>query len=422
MSLIEDALDRAEKEKADDFPQEVLPAGTPQAPENFHVGSSSRSKNLLLIISILCIAGSATWLYFWWNQHNAQLTGTIQLSANRHTASGKPPEAVGLPPDSGQPLSTVKSAPTPSKPAIAAVQGKMPAAAPASSASEKKRKGTPVKTSPVVSTPTKAPVKNRRSASSSKHTTSPRHSASHRHTVRMARHKKRHKHHVHAVRTAGVKRHSPAKTRPHKAVKEPLSRSLARKAINEATRAYQRGNYQKAAEALEKSVTYAEPTAEILGFLGNVYFKAGEYNKAYRALSKALHKAPGNSKYLEALGMATMAKGAPARAIPLFLKSLRAAPFKYTARVNLGIAYWKTGNLPAAEKQLKNAITLEKSRPEAYFNLSGVYEASGKLQEAARALRTFLANAKTANMTKEIAVARKHLGFLEGYIQGKGKK
>jgi len=418
MSLIEDALDRAEKEKADDFPQGVLPASTPQAPENFHAGSSSRSKNLLLIISILCIAGSATWLYFWWNQHNAPLTGTIQLSANRHAASGKSPEAVGLPPDSGQPLPTVKSAPAPSRPAIAAVRREVPAAS-ASSPSEKKRKGATVETSPVVPVPAKAPVKNRRSASSSKHTTSPRHPASHRHTVRKARHKKRH---VHAVRTAGVKRHSPAKTHPHKAVKEPLSRSLARKAINEATRAYQRGNYQKAAEALEKSVTYAEPTAAILGFLGNVYFKAGEYNKACRVLSKALHKAPGNSKYLEALGMATMAKGTPARAIPLFLKSLRADPFKYTARVNLGIAYWKTGNLSAAEKQLKNAITLEKFRPEAYFNLSGVYEASGKLQEAARALRTFLANAKTANMTREIEVARKHLGFLEGYIQGKGKK
>ena len=152
------------------------------------------------------------------------------------------------------------------------------------------------------------------------------------------------------------------------------------------------------------------------------YLKAGEYNKACRALSKALHKAPGNSKYLEALGMATMAKGTPARAIPLFLKSLCTAPFKYTARVNLGIAYWKTGNLPAAEKQFKNAITLEKSRPEAYFNLSGVYEASGKFQEAVRALRTFLTNAKTSNMTREIEVARKHLEFLEGYIQGKGKK
>jgi len=417
MSLIEDALGRAEKEKADEFPQARFPEKAFEITENFHAGSFSRSKQVLLIISLLCIVGSAAWLYFWWSQRGTSLTGAIQLHADRRDAAKKLPEVAGLPPDSGQPLSAAKQVQEPSKLKTTALQRKAPAPP------VKKCVVTAEKAALTVSPPVKMPVKNKKTISSSvKHKTFSGQPAKHRHSVRTIRHKNKHNGHAHTVRTAGIKHRSSEKTRSHKAARESLALTLAGKAIKEARQAYQQGSYRKAAEALEKSVTYAEPTPEILGFLGNAYFKAGEYDKASQALSNALHGDPENPKYLESLGMTMMAKGSPVQAIPLFLKALHSAPFKYTVRVNLGIAYWKTGALAAAEKQFKNAIVLEKSRPEAYFNMSGVYEVSGKFREAIQTLRTFLANANAISMAKEISVARKHLKFLEGYMRGKGKE
>jgi|GEM_PF-2547651 len=421
MSLIEEALDKAEKEKTERA--ETVPSSfssTKNSPPR--INSRSPLRILVIVVSILCIAGSLGWLSYWWFQYKSQ------GHSNRIALNMKQPTPLPLP--KGQPPSEAQS-PTASVMKTAAVPSPSENPDMKHQQAPTKKVGNPpspdnhdrvsptsthasVKASASVSTPKISHKKvTHQKESKRTRTLRARHS---RHKVKKEKFLPRKRR---VASSAGrVKKTGPARK---SGSVEPLSILLAKKAINEGLTAYKQGNLQKAARALERSITYAEPTAGTLGFLGIIYLKLEAYDKAYTLLSRALAEDPLNSNFLDKMGITLMARGENTRAIPFFLRVIKSHPFRYSPHVNLGIAYWKSGNLTAAREQFLTAIKIRKDRPEAYYNLSGIYEAMGDYNRAIAPLKTFIDISRGIDESR-LREAKTHLEALKIYIkEGRNK-
>ncbi len=400
MSLIEEALAKAEKEKEDSA--EPVPSrlsGINSLPKNRDRRSPFRV--VTAIVAVLCIVVSVGWLAYWWFQSRSQHHPRMISPDTEATPLLSPEKGKSfLPASPGAALTPV------SPPTKQATLKKTP------SPHKTPENPTPLKGSPSL------PAVIRRSPQK------PTAHKSHRtHTVKQEN--SRYPHHKRKKHTTRKKK-VPVQLHPQrtdtfrKAEKAaPISLHLAREAIEKGLSAYRAGDLQRAACAFEKSLTYAEPTAQTLAFLGGIYLKLRDYDKAYTYLKRAFSQAPSNPGILEKMGITLMARGEETQAIPFFLRAIQAHPFRYTSHVNLGIAYWKSGNLGAARDQFLTAIKIRKDRPEAYYNLSGVYEAVGDYPRALSSLESFMKRAQElgAPVREE---AKAHIEALKAYLQKNG--
>ncbi len=418
MSLIEDALDKAEKERTETGrPEAPGLGGLPSAARGD--GPKSKLRTIVAVAAIICIILSLTYLGLWWFHRESPGSSRIALSpgiAQQPTAHPTP-EAVREKP--AHLTSSVASKNVPhSAPTEQKVGEKIPrqasvtqTPAPASQNSLKHPKE--AQTAVHASRPGR--VVKRTHHLSHAHAHAHIHSAKKRHHTKKRTNRKA-SHHASSASRKSLPRH----VAPSKENAEHLSLSvrIARQYVEKGLSAYKAGELQKAARALETSITYADPTPQTLAFLGSIYLEMGNYDKAYQYTRKALAKAPMDPKIQENMGIILMSKESYDQAIPFFLRVIQARPFWYTPHVNLGIAYWKSGNLAAARDQLLTAIKIEKDRPEAYYNLSGVYEAQGDYSHACATLESFLKHAQSLP-SSERRVAALHLKYLRSYLQKK---
>lgn len=405
MSLIEEALDKAEKEK--EHSAKIVPSRLSG------IGSLAKNRDrrspfgiVTAIVAGLCIVVSVGWLAYWWFQYRSQHHPKM-ISLNT--------EALPLSPEEENP--SPSAAPPAASPPVSSSAEK---SVPPSTGQASIKKGPPLKGIPVnAATPSaesfspvvaKTPGKGTSSSKARKNSRAVKHIHP------------RHPHHKRQKRRAYQKKASPyIGSKKVSVSKKPVSLSvqLAREAIERGVSAYRSGDMNNAIREIETSLTYAEPTAQTLAFLGGIYLKLRDYDKAYAYLKRALSQAPSNPGILEKMGITLMARGEKTQAIPFFLRAIQAHPFMYTPHVNLGIAYWKSGNLRAARDQFLTAIKIRKDRPEAYYNLSGLYETAGDYSRALSSLESFMKRARglDAPVREE---AKTHIEALKAYLQKNG--
>lgn len=421
MSLIEEALNKAEREKTG----EATPLPSTISQESPPVPRRNRrpvSQKTILVLALVCIIGAGAWLAYWWNQRASSLARRpIELS--REAQNPLAPQAKH--PPVHEPTSAKRRLSQESQPPNHPQQQNRPNAKASSQISLPKhpdsvksyppvlthKKGVSVqkkKTATPVASPKISPSRKVGKTSKSKRVV-------HRHaSAKTKRGHLRHKAKVHLTR----KRKKKVKTR--KKV-EPLSIQLAKKAIHEGLQAYNEGDLRGAANAFERSLIYAEPSAETLGFLGKIYMLMGKRDKALSFFSRSLEKNPKNPEILDQIGLLFMEKGKNAEAIRCFLKALQSSPYRYATHVNLGIVYRRMGNLSAARDEFLTAIHIRKDKPEAFYNLAGVYEAMELYPQAVKSLESFLKISEGKKDTRRDD-AENHLRALRSYINKERNK
>ncbi len=390
MSLIEEALDKAEREK--EGPERKVPSSlSPILSTSSENRERKGVKNAILILSIVCIIGSMAWMAYWWMRYRHPGAHPISIekagsnlvqSTQSWGAEAHPRVSVSnkeKAKENGEKEKRISH--------LSLYHSEMSSIG--GQNREKKGKSLEAISSPgrksnlsarnqaqKFQVPTRIAKKSQDNAAScskrrKKGSSGTSHSISKRARLKKVRNQQR-----------GTPLPPPKR--------KDLSVQLAKKAIQEGLAFYKEGNLEKAIEALERSMVYAEPTASLLGFLGELYLKRGNLKRAEELLRKAVVKAPSSAENLNRMGMVYLAEGDNTKAIRYFLRSLKVAPYRYTTHVNLGIAYAKIGNLSVAQREFETAVRLQKERPEAYFNLSGVYEARGDIRNAIKCLETFL--------------------------------
>ncbi len=402
MSLIEDALDKAEKERIDSQP---LPSRlTDPRPLQKKRKSEGHMRVTVAIVAVVCLALSIAWLGYWW--YHYQIPHTPNHMARRKAPHLYPSQKTRekTPPSSPSPesLTETKNPPPVQKPV--------------------KTNLSPPVTTHETANPQMALSRSVLSPKSSKKTFLPK--ANHE-TASPLRYKRKHPGRKTRDKKRKVTSGSHKMLNLHQStslergkISLPMSIRIAREYIRKGLAAYQAGNFPRAAHAFENSLIYAEPTPQTLALLGKIYLRLGKGVKAYGYAKKALSKNPADPNLQEEMGFILMTMGQMDQAIPYYLHAIQAHPFRYTLHVNLGIAYWKIGNLGAARDQFLTAIKIRKDRPEAYYNLSGVYEALGDYPHALASLEKFLETAPVQDAAQR-HVALRHIRALKSYLQEK---
>ncbi len=153
-------------------------------------------------------------------------------------------------------------------------------------------------------------------------------------------------------------------------------------AIQSALEFYQAGNPGRAESICLEILKERSDNAEVLYFLGVIYFQSGNYDPAIKYIEKSLLFNEANADAYHILGMAFQAEGRLDSAIQCYQKAIQINPNYVEAYSNLGNAVKEKGLLDQAINYYQNAIRLNPNLSVAYRNLGVAHQEKGNLDEA----------------------------------------
>ncbi len=145
-----------------------------------------------------------------------------------------------------------------------------------------------------------------------------------------------------------------------------------------------RGEYDKAIELFEKSMSLGKAYPEVFLHLGDIYFDRKDYNKAVMYLEAAL-KIDFSKKVrlgiLNKLGRTYGKPGENEKAVEAFEAAIRLYPDVTVPYNNLGVLYVRTGQLDRAIDVFERALTIREDK-NIYYNLAVAYREKGDQAKA----------------------------------------
>jgi tetratricopeptide (TPR) repeat protein len=151
---------------------------------------------------------------------------------------------------------------------------------------------------------------------------------------------------------------------------------------------FQRGLFDRAAEAFEQVIAAKPDNYEAYYDLGTLYLRRNSLPEAQQYLKRAVELRPGYPEAWNNLGMLAAQQGQTDEAIRGFEQSLRLRPAYATALLNLGNVYRRQGNFDEAERLLGRAFDNEPENPEVSYSLGMLYARRDKTDLAEQYLES----------------------------------
>lgn len=172
--------------------------------------------------------------------------------------------------------------------------------------------------------------------------------------------------------------------------------------------AQQRGDFVAARDLYTRSLAENPSNAATLNNLGAVHRSLGNLKLAEESYRKALNVDPKFAPAWSNLAVIFDTQGKRQEATAALQESLRLDPGNVSTKVNLAIQFSALGVYPEARRLLEQAIRDNPSLAEAHYTLGQVMERQGDKQQAAVEFRAFLATSKGRFPQQELQV-RQHL-------------
>ncbi len=183
--------------------------------------------------------------------------------------------------------------------------------------------------------------------------------------------------------------------------------------FQQALAAQQRGDFVAARNFYTQSLAERPANPEALNNLGAVYRALGDNKKAEESYRRAIDLDPKFAPAWSNLAVILDSQGKRQEATAALQEALQLDPRNVSTKVNLAIQFAALGLYPEARRLLEEAIRDNASLAEAHYTLGQVLEKQGDKQQAIVEFRTFLATSKGRFPRQEIQV-RQHLRDLGG--------
>jgi tetratricopeptide (TPR) repeat protein len=189
----------------------------------------------------------------------------------------------------------------------------------------------------------------------------------------------------------------------------PPSESLESQ-FQKAVSYYDSGQYQAAAQVLEKMAQAATASFEVEELLGLVYSAESKNQQAYLHLEKAVRLRPSSAAARANLAVSLVRLGKNALAEAEFKRAIEAEPGNFSANHNLGEYYARAGKVKNAIPYLRRA---QHAQPSSYgngYDLALAYFQSGSLPEAREQIHELIKVKDTAELHRLLAEVEEKSG------------
>jgi len=168
--------------------------------------------------------------------------------------------------------------------------------------------------------------------------------------------------------------------------------------------AYQKGDYSRAVEYIEKAVTVNPSAHAYHNNLGNTFLNLNKTDDALGCFKEALHLKPDYVEPYNNMGNALRKQGRNEEAANQYRKAIDLNPEYVPAINNLASLLKEQGRLDEALVHYRKAVTLNPDLAEAYLNLGNLLKDQGRLDEALMHYR------KAVTLKPDLAEAHFSLG------------
>lgn len=145
-----------------------------------------------------------------------------------------------------------------------------------------------------------------------------------------------------------------------------------------------RGDYDKAAEYIERVITFGVRFPSMHAQLGQVRLRQGRWADAQKAFEQALAIDPDDSDALDGLGVALRNQGNADQAVYFHMKSITLDAERAVAHLNLGLALLDLDQLDWAIRAIETSAKLAPTAPQPHRLLAKVYAHAKKDPDRAR--------------------------------------
>ncbi len=183
---------------------------------------------------------------------------------------------------------------------------------------------------------------------------------------------------------------------------------VADRSFQQGLAAQQRGDFAAARNFYTQSLAEKPANAEALNNLGAVYRSMGNIKQAEESYRRALDIDPKFAAAWSNLAVILDSQGKRQEATAALQEALQLEPRNVGTKVNLAIQFSALGLYPDARRLLEEAIRDNATLAEAHYTLGQVLEKQGDKQQAIVEYRSFLATSKGRFPRQEIQV-RQHL-------------
>jgi Tfp pilus assembly protein PilF len=174
---------------------------------------------------------------------------------------------------------------------------------------------------------------------------------------------------------------------------------------------YEQRNYSKAIQSYQKVIQLDPSYVEAYNNLGITYQELGDLDKAFEAYQKSVEINPHYEKGYNNLGILYYLQGRNEEAIESFEKALAINSNSTESHINLGVLFKKQGQLEKAIGSYQNALRINPLLREVHYNIALLYEQSGHMESAIGHYLQFI-RLSSATDSDLVSKVRRHLDDL----------
>lgn len=176
-----------------------------------------------------------------------------------------------------------------------------------------------------------------------------------------------------------------------------------------------KGEFQRAAAMLTRSIAFGASDLETDFLLGNTYFSTGQFDLASDIFNRLVQMRPDHLRYYMSLGAAYRKSGRLMESAQILENARKLAPENSTVLLNLANTYFGLGWHERSKQLLQRAKELDPELAAAHVNLAAVYWHLGLTQQAERMLEA------SARSSGHRQIALNNLGNMR-YLAGDYRK
>ena len=160
--------------------------------------------------------------------------------------------------------------------------------------------------------------------------------------------------------------------------------------FNQGVISYKQKDLMGAIEEYKKVIQLDPRNLETLNNLGVIHKDLGKYREAREYFQKALSINPNSAKVHNNLGLINYLHGDYGKALTEYKKALASDPDNLESYTNLGVLYKKVGDLVSASDNFRKALSINPFHPETHYNLGLIYEARGEIEKSISHYKKFI--------------------------------
>lgn len=181
--------------------------------------------------------------------------------------------------------------------------------------------------------------------------------------------------------------------------------------FNQGVIRYNEKDLNGAIQEYERVIELDPRNLEALNNLGVIYKDLGKYRESAEYFRKALSINPNSAKVHNNLGLIYYLRGDHGRALAEYKKALASDPDNLESYTNLGVLYKKVGDLDRALENFRKALSINPFHPETNYNLGLIYEARRDIEKSIYHYKKFIRYSSKDYATLQERVKR-HLAAL----------